>query len=99
MKRHSCCIQKLQLILHLQGLSSVPLKNVDTFSISSTNNNLFSFITIFYATANPSQTLYQPHTYPNVQTKSFRNGPSAKLRASSAPTVSPLNFPPVSSQN
>ena len=40
-----------------------PLNIADTYSLSTTNNNPFETNTILNATANQSQTLYQPHTH------------------------------------
>ena len=58
-------------------------KFADNYSLSSTKNKPIQTITDFNAFANPSQTLYQPHTAPNT-------GPSAALPSSSS-TAEPTN--------
>ena len=45
---------------------SAALNFVDTYSLSSTNNKLFQTNANLNATANQSQTLYQPHTAPDI---------------------------------
>ena len=65
-----------------------PLKFVDTHSVRNTNNKTFHSNTYLNATANPFQTLYQPHSTPMVQAISYPMGLSASLPAkSSVPTV------------
>ena len=62
-------------------LHFVPIKIVDTYSLSSSNKNPVETKINSNATANPPQTLYQPHTAPNL-------GPSACLISStSVPSV------------
>ena len=70
-------------VLTLSRLPMAPLIFADTYSLGSTNNTPFLSISNFNATANQRQTLYQPHTAPNV-------GPSAILPSSSS-TVNPIN--------
>ena len=68
-----------------------PLNFAEPYSLSSTNNNQVQTNTNLNATANPSQTLYQPHTSPNI-------GPSAIL-PSSPSTVNPMNPSSVNTLN
>ena len=65
--------------------SPLSLLNIpDTHSLSSTNNIPFQPNTKLNVTADPCQTLYQPHTVPNM-------GLSATLPSSSS-FVSPINL-------
>ena len=65
--------------------SLTPLKDAESFLLSGTISYPFRISIIFNATANPSQTLYQPHTAPN-------KGSSASVPSSpSVPTVIPIN--------
>ena len=74
------------------SISSLSLLNIpDTHSLSSTNKIPFQTITTLNATANPCQTLYQPHTAPNM-------GLSATL-PSSISSVTPINPSPAITQN
>ena len=75
----------------LSKLPLAPLKITDTFSFSSTNKNPFQTKTNFIDTANPCQTLYQPHT-------AAIRGPYATLPSSSF-TVNPIEPSAVSTQN
>ena len=61
----------------LSKLPLAPLKITDTFSLSSTNKNPFQTKTNLNDTANPCQTLYQPHT-------AAKRGPYATLPSSSS---------------
>ena len=77
----------------LSKLLLAPLNNVDTCSLSSTNNNPFQTNTKFKAIANPSETFYHPHFVPNI-------GLSACLPSSSyVPTVIPTTPSAVITQN
>ena len=90
MIKHSCWIQQLQLFL-LSWPYLAPLKIVDTYSLSSTNNKPFQTKTKLIATANQCQTLYQAHHSPNIC--------SSALLPSSFPTVNLLIFSSVFTEN
>ena len=77
----------------LSMTSLAQLINIETLSLSSTNNNPFQANTKLNATANPCWTLYQPHTAPNMQ----KNLPAISSWSSS--TVNPMNFSSVNTQN
>ena len=64
-----------------------PLSFVDIFSLSNTNNVHLQANTILNASANPTQTIYQPHTATNVSSS------ASLLSSSSVPTVNPKNPP------
>ena len=68
-----------------------PLNLADTYSLTSTNKNSFQTNTNLNATANPSQTLYQPHAPTNT-------GLSAILLSSSS-AMSSINPPLAFTQN
>ena len=67
------------------------LNIADTYLLSSTKNNPFQTKTNLNAAANQCQTLYQPHTAPNI-------GPSAILPSSSS-TVNAKKPYSVNTQN
>ena len=75
-------------VLTLSEHLLAPLKNAETYSLNSTN--IKPLQTITNSNANLCQTLYQPHTAPNI-------GPSATLLPSSS-TANPNN-PSVKIQN
>ena len=68
-----------------------PLDIAETYSLNSTNNNPSRTNTLLNATANPCQTLHQPHTVPNI-------GSSAILPLSFS-TVNPRYLYFVNTQN
>ena len=75
----------------LSRLPLIPLNSADTYSMSSTNFFPFQTNIKLNATANPGQTLCQPHAAPN-------EGSSATLLSSSS-TVNSKNPFTVISQN
>ena len=77
----------------LTRLSLAPLNFADNYSFRSTNKTRFQTNTNLNATADPSQTLYQPPTARNI-------GPFASLPSSSSVlNVNPIEQPPVVTQN
>ena len=70
-----------------------PLIIADTYSLGSTNNNPFQSNTHLNVTANPCQTIYQPHTAHNLP----KDHPT--ILPSSFSTVNPMKLSSVNTQN